>query len=57
MKGRTIHKHIAQWQIPFRKGIWHYNAKIHNCKRWRNRRKAQKLADHWWHDYMKGRLH
>lgn len=57
MKGRTIHKHIAQWQIPFHKSIWHYNAKIHNCKRWRNRRKAQKLADHWWHDYMKGRLH
>ena len=56
MTGRIIHKHITKWQKPFHDGIAHYNGKIHNCKRWRNRRKAQKLTDHWWHDYTKGRL-
>lgn len=53
MKGRTIHKKIVQWQKPFRTAIIHYNSKIHNCQRWRNRHKAQKLADHWWHELKK----
>lgn len=42
MNARINHKHITQWQKPFRDGIAHYNGKIRNCKRWRNRRKAQK---------------
>jgi len=42
MTGRIIHKHITKWQKPFYDGIAHYNGKIHNCKRWRNRRKAEK---------------
>ena len=43
MNARIIHKHIAQWQKPFHNGIAHYNGKIRNCKRWRNRRKAQRM--------------
>lgn len=53
MKNRTYSKHIAQWQKPFHDSIAHYNGKIHHCKRWRNRRKAQKLFDAIWHKYKK----
>lgn len=43
MKARAYHKHIVQWQKPFHDGIAHYNGKINNCQRWRNRRKAQRM--------------
>jgi len=42
MNARIESKRAAQWRRPFYDGIAHYNGKIHNCKRWRNRRKAQK---------------
>lgn len=42
MKARLKNKQIAQWQRQFYDGIAHYNAKLHKCKRWRNRRKARK---------------
>ena len=53
MNARIIHKQITKWQRPFRDAIIHYNGKIHKCTRWRNRRKAQKLADHWLHEYKR----
>lgn len=52
MKARTYSKHSAQWQKPFHDAIAHYNAKIYGCKRWHNRRKAQKqYNDKIWRKY------
>ena len=56
MNTRIINKHITQWQRPFRDAIAHYNGKIRKCKRWRNRRKAQKLYNNRiWGKYKSGR--
>ena len=52
MKFRIDKKHTRQWQQPFHDAIAHYNAKTHHCKRWRNRRKAQKqYNDRIWREY------
>ena len=56
MNARINHKHITQWQKPFRDGIAHYNGKIRNCKRWRNRRKAQKIWQRSINKYFKKML-
>lgn len=53
MNTRIKHKHITQWYAPFHNAIAHYNGKIHNCPRWRNRRKAQKLYNRIWFQYKK----
>lgn len=43
MNARIIHKHITRWQAPISDRISRYNGRLRNCKRWRNRRKAQKM--------------
>lgn len=56
MKNRTYSKRVKQWQKPFHDSIAHYNAIIHQCKRWRNRRKAQKMWTQSINRYFKTRL-
>ena len=56
MKNRTNSKHIKQWRQPFHDSIAHYNATIHHCKRWRNRRKAQRMWTQSINRYFKAKL-
>lgn len=56
MNARIRSKQISQWSRPFHDGIAQYNSKIHNCKRWRNRRKAQKMWTLSINRYFKAKL-